>query len=398
MRRQSGSARVVLYLGKSSRWRGEFRVVLRIKIKNSKSKILMPRRSLLALLACFVVCGGGCQRAVELEYVSTKEQVYVDLSDELQAKIREILRHHCGTPVNPKLLGDESADRFHLRRGAAIFQQRCAACHGVTGDGEGPAAQYLNPHPRDYRRGIFKFTSTLVKARREDLRRTVRHGAKGTSMPGFGLLPDDDIEAVLDYVMALTYRGEFETALAVEASNEDEIADEAVPRLIDEIVDKWKAARGDVVQPLTKEPPYDDASIALGKQAFLTEQAVCHKCHGVDGRGKTSENTQGFVDIWGFKTRAADLTSGKFHGGNRPVDIYRRIFLGIKGTPMPSFQQKFADQPETIWHLVHYIEYVSDARRRDVVAHQLRREGSQSGGEPKKSEDITRPTGETDEE
>ena len=56
-----------------------------------------------------------------------------------------------------------------------------AGCHGVTGDGQGPAAQYLNPPPRDYRLGQFKFTSTPrgSKPRREDLARIIRRGAKG---------------------------------------------------------------------------------------------------------------------------------------------------------------------------------------------------------------------------
>ena len=56
-----------------------------------------------------------------------------------------------------------------------------------------------------------------------------------------------------------------------------------------------------------------------------------------------------------------------FHGGQQSTDIYRRIYSGINGTPMPSFQGKLADQPETFWHLVHYVQYISSARRREVV-------------------------------
>lgn len=354
----------------------------------------MSFRPIAGLLACVAIFCAGCRRAVELEYVASKDELYLDLSEELQTQIRDLLREYCGTPANPKLLGDESADRFHLRRGASIYQERCAACHGVTGDGAGPAAEYLYPRPRDYRRGTFKFTSTTdrSKARREDLRRTIRHGAKGTSMPSFALLPDDDIEAVLDYVLALTHRGELEMQLAVEASNEDEIAPDAVPGLINEILKPWNEARGNVTMPLTKPPPYDDESIALGKKAFLTEQGSCFKCHGADGTGKTTENAKGFNDVWGFKTRAADLTSGKFHGGNRPVDIYRRILSGIKGTPMPSFQQTLAEQPDTFWHLVHYVQFVSGARRRDVVAHQLKPTGATAATTPQSNEADESPT------
>lgn len=138
----------------------------------------------------------GCQRTAELHYVSSKE--VLDLSDALQQRVREILDKRCGTPARPKLLGNEKADVVQLKRGATIYQKRCAACHGVTGDGNGVAAGYLYPRPRDYRRGVFKFTSTPygAKPRREDLRRTIRQGAKGTSMPSFSQLPDDELAAV----------------------------------------------------------------------------------------------------------------------------------------------------------------------------------------------------------
>jgi hypothetical protein len=67
--------------------------------------------------------------------------------------------------------------------------------------------------------------------------------------------------------------------------------------------------------------------------------------------------------------RSADLTAGMFHGGSQPEDIYRRIFAGINGTPMPGFGQSLASQPDTIWDLVNFVQYISSTRRRDVVEH-----------------------------
>jgi hypothetical protein len=57
-----------------------------------------------------------------------------------------------------------------------------------------------------------------------------------------------------------------------------------------------------------------------------------------------------------------------FHGGDQPIDIYRRIFAGINGTPMPGFGQSLSEQPDTLWHLVNYVQYVANGRRREVVA------------------------------
>jgi len=38
-----------------------------------------------------------------------------------------------------------------------------------------------------------------------------------------------------------------------------------------------------------------------------------------------------------------------------PIEIYRRIYSGINGTPMPSFANALKDNPETIWDLVSYV-------------------------------------------
>lgn len=43
----------------------------------------------------------------------------------------------------------------NLLRGKIIFQERCVGCHGVKGNGQGPAAQFLSPTP-------FDFTSTSM--------------------------------------------------------------------------------------------------------------------------------------------------------------------------------------------------------------------------------------------
>ena len=156
--------------------------------------------------------------------------------------------------------------------------------------------------------------------------------------------------------------------LASEADDEDEIDPAKTPELIRTIVERWHDAAGKVVYPLTRETPYTQESIERGKKAFLTEQAGCFKCHGPDGRGQPVTNTEGFKDAWNHPTRAADLSAGMFHGGKGPTDIYRRIYAGINGTPMPSFAMQLANQPETFWDLVHYVEYISSARRREVQA------------------------------
>lgn len=314
------------------------------------------------LLAACLIGLSGCQRVAEPVFVSSKE--FQALKPELQKPVLTALQNNCATPAHPKMLWRPDFDSKKLDRGFQVYQKRCTQCHGVSGDGNGPVAASLYPKPRDYRLGIFKFASTPYGAKplREDLIRTVTRGVFGTSMPSFHLLPEADIQDVVDYVLALTHRGELENQLTAEVSSADAFEDGIEADSVDLIKGRWEMAAQDVYQPLTPQPVFTSEHIVAGRTAFLSKG--CAQCHGTDGRGQTTENLKGDrKDAWGYPTRAADLTSGMLHGGSRPIDIYRRIYGGINGTPMPAFNNVLSGEPETIWNLVAYVLYVSERRR-----------------------------------
>ena len=320
-----------------------------------------------ATLALVLACGGsivGCQREAESRFASTES--LSQLEPELQTAVLKELRKWCGTPSDPKLIGGDPQEAAQLKRGAEVYRRNCQQCHGITGDGAGPAAPFLTPRPRDYRRGIFKFTSTPYgsKPRREDLMRTIERGVVGTSMPSFRLMPKQDREALLEYVLALTHRGELEALLVTLAESEGEVNAEMTTELVDSIVERWTSARENVVEPASKMPPITAESIAAGAAIF--QQRECFKCHGRDGRGGLAGGIEVGNDAWGNKDPAADLTSGMLHGGQLPLDVYRRISSGINGTPMPSFKDSFASEPDAVWQLTHYVLSLANQRRRGV--------------------------------
>ena len=313
----------------------------------------------------------GCERMAEPIYVLNDETNKFD--SEMRVKIRSILSTHCGTPQSPKMLGKPWFDSDRLKQGRDVYMRRCVQCHGVTGDGAGPMAGHLYPSPRDYRKGIFKFTSTPygAKPRREDLLRTLQRGIPGTSMPSFARLPKEELEAVVDYVIALSKRGELETQLNFEADpDEPEFDPDIVKELVDSISDSWDSAEFAEVMPLTPRPDFTVEDVAVGKELFTSADVGCAKCHGNDGRGQTAANVvTPLKDMWGHDARAADLTSGILRGGSRPLDIYRRVFNGINGTPMPGFgtSARIRDDPELVWKLVAYVMEVSGQRRSGKV-------------------------------
>lgn len=314
-----------------------------------------------ALCTCLV----GCERATEQRFVVAPE--FENLDESLQSAVSAELQRRCGTPRATILLGADEGRQARLVRGAELYRYYCQQCHGVTGDGNGLAAPFLDPKPRDYRKGIFKFTSTGYgnKPRVDDLIETVRRGVTGTSMPSFDRFSQRDLEAVVDYVLALTHRGELETLLIAQADSEGELTPEAAEELTQLVLDQWREANGQVVDPITKMLEFNEESVAAGQEIF--QKRECFKCHGRDGRGGLAAGIEVGQDAWGNKAAAADLTSGMLRGGARPIDIYRRIYAGINGTPMPAFRDVLAEDPDDIWRLAHYVMFLSDQRRRGVM-------------------------------
>lgn len=320
-----------------------------------------------------------------------------------------------GTPDEPYVLDELKFDRRKIELAAGptfgnetgtqrgLYRQHCAHCHGITGDGAGPTAAFLNPYPRDYRRGTFKFKSTALasKPTHADLKRIVLDGIAGTAMPSFGLLPNDQVESLVEYVKFLSIRGEFERSLAAALLINEELQEEKDGRLVfsndrseiitsvlTPLVEQWKAAADDVVVPEVppQRPSLDtpegkkalEDSIAAGKKLFEGPLAQCVKCHGPTGLGDGSDVK--LFDVWNeFKKDPADrftwllpkqelmprnLRLGIYRGGRRPMDLYRRIFAGIPGTPMPAAGPSKNDdaeaakkklQPEQIWNIVDYV-------------------------------------------
>ncbi len=78
--------------------------------------------------------------------------------------------------------------------GKVVYEQNCAACHGVTGKGDGPAGRLMKPPP-----GTF---ATSAKAQNEaDVARVI---TAGTPHPTFAKkLSDKQVRAVASYVKSI---------------------------------------------------------------------------------------------------------------------------------------------------------------------------------------------------
>ena len=212
-------------------------------------------------------------------------------------------------------------------RGKAIYEIKCAGCHGKYGNGRvsadnnsstnfNAAYHFLNPQPRDFTTAAFKSRTTPSGAlpTDEDIFRTISRGIrKGQIMPAWGnaadghVIPEQDRWDLVDYVKSLSPRFKSEAAPAA-------------------------------IQIPT--PPYADlkevpaAVIQEGRMVYRTLQ--CWSCHGNAGKGN-GPSSNDLVDDWEVPIRPFDFSSGAFKFGDSPADVFRTFNTGLNGTPMPSF-------------------------------------------------------------
>lgn len=280
-----------------------------------------------------------------------------------------------------------------------LYRQLCASCHGESGQGRGPVAASQNPYPREFRHGWFKYKTTerLDKPTKADIARLLRQGLADSQMPRFADLSEKQIDALVDYVIFLAIRGEFERSLLVTGVNDLELDTERIfiseaesqltaeqkakveeqlenaSDLLSRIARRWTRSQIGEIEierpafPLvgTETDENKDellASIEKGKQLFIGDVAACAKCHGAnaDGNGIQAPDFDDWTKDWtaririnptdskslmplmargGLKPQALkprNLLEGHFRGGREPEDLYRRITQGIPHSTMPA--------------------------------------------------------------
>ncbi len=216
--------------------------------------------------------------------------------------------------------------------GWPLYERLCLPCHGALGDGHGPAAPYTWGRPRAFAGGEYEWRSTAVgqPPTDDDLRMTLRFGARGTSMPGFGdVLGAGEIDQLIDVVKAFA-----PTAFVTPGT------------------------------PLSLGP-IRPPNAARG--AYLWTQLGCNTCHGDQGKGDGPAAKS-------LREPPYDLTADPLR---RPratddVDARRRaaatsIATGMAGSPMPGYAGQI--QVVDLWALADHVTFLGTrAARRDRSA------------------------------
>ena len=87
-------------------------------------------------------------------------------------------------------------------RGRLLFATKCALCHGELADGNGVRNKGLSAKPANFRSDEWRSTATP-----RDVFHTVSEGKRGTSMPSWPTLSDDEKWDVVAYVLSVAADG-----------------------------------------------------------------------------------------------------------------------------------------------------------------------------------------------
>jgi mono/diheme cytochrome c family protein len=288
---------------------------------------------------------------------------------EVRLALNRFLKDSFGAPATPKIAGDSevsaAAERLGLTAdkladGGRLFRHQCQQCHNLAGDGRGPAS-LVTPFPRDFRRGEFKFTSTgMSKPRRADILRTLAEGLKGTAMPSFSLLPEENRDLLARYATYLSIRGQVEyQTLAAALGGGSEITDVSgfAASQLRAIIAEWEKAEnapapaGIAPEPDDGEPgtsPAHAEAVRRGYKLFIAKaDNSCITCHAEFGRKPVLR-----YDVWGTVAKPADFTATTLKGGKRPEDVFARIRGGIAAVGMPAHPELTDRQ---VWDLVRFV-------------------------------------------
>ncbi len=316
------------------------------------------------------------QLEIELSELDSRGGTTADpstLSTDAQSALDQFLREAFGTPAAPSIqLGSDGEVSARVERlgltsarlteGGKLFRKHCLSCHGLPGDGRGQASLFLNPYPRDFRRGAFKFVTSGegMKPRRTDLLRTIKEGL--SPMPSFSLLQEQERELLALYVTFLAIRGqlEFQTLVSELSSAAKDHIESIAQSHLKQLLTDWEKAEctsPQLAAPDDGEPMSEkhQASVRRGYELFIAKtDTECLKCHGDFGRKPVTR-----YDIWGTVATPANFTDSKLRGGSRPEDVFARIRCGISAVGMPA-HSKLSDRQ--VWDLVRFVQSASKPR------------------------------------
>ena len=182
------------------RWTSPKSIMPSFKFYYSESQAggIEPKDEIYALIAYVQSLGGqaGVDRAERQR--ALKQKLLTERARGNEAIIHEWFPTTWRSVRNPMPATERS-----LVHGKQIFTTNCVGCHGLRGDGKGPASYFLNPAPRN-----FTDASQQLFFSDGELYDAILFGVDGTAMPAWGdVLTVNDIWDVVNFIRTIPNGG-----------------------------------------------------------------------------------------------------------------------------------------------------------------------------------------------
>jgi mono/diheme cytochrome c family protein len=90
-----------------------------------------------------------------------------------------------------------------VAQGKQVFSTYCATCHGEAGDGQGPVGKTLNPPPRNFQKGDFKYGGTDQAIFEVISNGAASKGGSPLMAPWGAVIPEADRHALVAFIRSL---------------------------------------------------------------------------------------------------------------------------------------------------------------------------------------------------
>ncbi len=258
-------------------------------------------------------------------------------------------------------IGNQHVSKNTLNLGKQVYTEYCLACHGVNGDGNGPAAKGSVPPPRNFTQGLYKFAWVKNSGlpTDEDFKRIIQKGLHGTAMFKWDV-SDEQTYAVTQYIK--TFAPQVWENLEAEVSEPIEVRpDPFTSARKNFAIRKGKAVYHLVANCQSCHRGYATKSElkALGKEFnYTTEVDIDESFYDM----KIQESEFYFADS---KDRLAkflppDFTWHELRSINSLEDIYKRLVSGITGAGMPAWRDVIED--DEIWATAYYVQSLMELK------------------------------------
>lgn len=276
-------------------------------------------------------------------------------------------------------------------QGQIAYRIYCIGCHGEQGDGNGEAAKFFSPKPRNFVTADYKFSSTRsgMLPTDDDLRRTIRNGLRGSAMPPFELLSESTVDGLIEYIKTFSPKWrERDPAKPIPFVDDPYLGETDLSGAIarGEMIYHSYATCWNCHPSYVSQEKINEYRKALGDSPTDTFRDHLHQSVG-------KENTQGDLIF------PPDFRRDYVRAGMSTRDLYRSIAAGITGTAMPTWVDamdvpgaKEGDPPlvkrDDLWAIAYYVQSLIEQRPAkldpaDVVLRDRKREIYLHGAQPK---------------